>query len=69
MTNTALLEKVINDSGLKREFIAEKCGITRQSLTSKINNRNLFTAKEIGVLCDVLNITDLQRKEEIFFAI
>lgn len=68
MTNTELLEKAIDDSGLKREYIAEKCGITRQSLASKINNKSLFTAKEIGVLCEVLRITDLKIKEAIFFA-
>ncbi|MBR6821938.1 MAG: helix-turn-helix transcriptional regulator [Clostridia bacterium] len=68
MTNTELLREFITKSGLKLEYLAEKCEITRQALSNKITNRNLFTAKEIEVLCRELKIDDLAAKERIFFA-
>lgn len=68
MTNTELLREMISKSGLKLEYLAARCGITRQSLSNKISNRNLFTAKEIDVLCEELKIDDLVEKERLFFA-
>lgn len=68
MTNTDLLKEVISKSGYKLEYLADKCGITRQSLSNKIANRNIFTAEEISVLCRELKINSLTEKERIFFA-
>lgn len=66
MTNTELLEKTIELSGLKKGYIADKLGITRQSLTNKIMGSYEFKQGEISDLCDLLNI-DTKAKEEIFF--
>lgn len=68
MTNTELLREMITKSGLKLEYLADSCGITRQALSNKITNRNFFTAKEIEVLCKELKINSLMEKERIFFA-
>lgn len=68
MTDSKKLNEVIKASGFKREFLAEKCGISRQTLSYKINNKQSFNADEIAILCNVLNITDLAEKESIFFA-
>ena len=68
MVNTQLLEKAISDSGKKKEYLARQCNITRQNLTSKINNRSEFTGTQIMILCKELNITQLTRKDAIFFA-
>lgn len=68
MTNTEMLREIIAKSGLKLEYLAEKCEITRQALSNKITNKNLFTAKEIEVLCRELKISSLTEKERIFFA-
>lgn len=68
MTNTEMLRNLISKSGFKLEYLAEKCGITRQSLSNKITNRNLFTAKEIEILCRELKVNTLTDKERIFFA-
>ena len=68
MTNTEMLRELISKSGLKLEYLAEKCDITRQSLSNKISNRNLFTAKEIEILCQELKVSSLEEKEHIFFA-
>lgn len=68
MTNTALLEKLIKDSGLKLSFIAEKVGITRQALHRKIKGLVQFTGPEIKVLCELLNLQDWAKIEPVFFA-
>ena len=68
MTNTEMLKNKISESGLKMEYIAKSCDISRQSLSNKIANRSFFTAKEIEILCRMLNIGSLTEKERIFFA-
>lgn len=66
VTNTALLKKIINESGLKYDYIAEKIGISRQSLWMKINDNSEFKASEIQKLCSVLNI-QRDKRDSIFF--
>lgn len=68
MTNTERLENIIEKSGLKKVHIAEKLGITTQALRNKIGNKSEFVPSEINVLCDLLGITKLQDKNDIFFA-
>ena len=68
MTDTNLLIKYIKKNGLKYGFIAEKLGISYHWLKKKIWNEVPFKAYEIQILCELLNITDLQEKERIFFA-
>lgn len=68
MTNTDLLEKTIKDSGLKKNYLAERLGISAFSFAKKIRNENEFKASEINVLCELLNIKNLEIKENIFFA-
>ena len=68
MTNTALLNEIIEESGLRRSKIAKTIGITREGLWLKLNNKNEFKASEIKALCELLNIKSLRVKERVFFA-
>ena len=68
MTNSELLKKIIEESGLKVGFIADFVGISRQLLWKKINNLTPFNQYEIDKMCDVLKITGLRQKEAVFFA-
>ena len=68
MTNSKLLKKKIQESGLKMTFIAQFLGIYRGCLYNKINNLRPFTQYEIAKMCLVLRITSLEEKEAIFFA-
>lgn len=68
MTNTALLEQAIKDSGLKKAFLAEKVGLTPAGFYNCVNNKAEFRASQINILCDVLGIESLERKEAIFFS-
>lgn len=67
MTNTELLRKAIDDSGLKQYVIMEALGIkSYTTMRDKINNVKNFTVREIEILCELLKLTHEQR-EQIFF--
>lgn len=68
MTNVELLEEKIQQSGLKKVFIAEKLGVTPNTLTSLLNNKAEFKASQIVDMCRVLNIKDVAEVKAIFFA-
>ena len=67
MTNTMLLEKAIQDSGLKKAYLAEKIGLTPAGFRNCVVNKAEFKASQINILCDALGIEDLELKEAIFF--
>ncbi len=66
MVNTRLLKAAIVESGMKQSEVAEKIGISYQSLSDKINNKTEFKVNEVISLCEVLDIAE--RREQIFFA-
>lgn len=68
MVNTEMLNKRIDESGLKRAYIAQELGMTRQSLSYKVNNNSEFLSSEVQGLCKLLGITRLREKEALFFA-
>lgn len=68
MTNTELLKKAIEKSGMKIGFILERMNIKSYStLRDKIEGRREFTASEIYSLCEILHLDKVQM-DEIFFA-
>lgn len=68
MTNVELLKEKVRDSGLKNPFIADKLGVSRAAWYNKLNGKSKFNAEQIKVLCEVLHITSLREREEIFFS-
>ena len=68
MTDTALLEDIIDKSGFKRSYIAKTIGLSAFGLAKKIRNENEFKSSEINGLCKLLKIESLELKEKIFFA-
>ena len=67
MVNTLLLEQAIAESGKKKTYLADKCGISRHSLANKINNRTEFTWPQVRVLCAELGIKQFDSVDAIFF--
>lgn len=66
MVNTALLKNQIKTNGIKQKYIAEKMGISVQSLTRKLNNSSEFKINEVQTLSNILHMsTDDQIR--IFF--
>lgn len=68
MVDTKYLNQKIEDSGLKKEYIAKQLGITRAGFYKKLTNGSEFTSREVSILCKLLSITKLTEKESIFFA-
>lgn len=64
--NTELLDKKIEESGLKVSFIVEKLGLSHNGFYKKKNGITPFRTSEIYVLCDLLRITDEEEKKLIF---
>ena len=67
VVNTEALTEILEKSGLKREYIAQRLGITRQTLTAKIAGDSEFSVSEVRALCDVLSIKKLRDIDQIFF--
>lgn len=67
MTNTQLLRQRIKESGLKLQYIADYLGISRVTLTRKIENQSDFRQNEIRKLCELLHIESAAEKSLIFF--
>lgn len=65
--DTVLLERKIEDSGLRKSKIAEMLGITRQGLYKKISGDSEFKSSEIKMLSEILNL-DASERDTIFFA-
>lgn len=68
MTNTKLLNLKIKEKGLKIGFIIKKLNTSYGWFNKKLNNEKEFTATEMQTLCEILDITDLEEKDRIFFA-
>jgi hypothetical protein len=68
MTNTKLLNQKIAESGLKKQHIASRIGITTQALTYKIENVRDFKASEITTLSKLLGVSTPEEREALFFA-
>ena len=64
--DTTSLDKAISKSGLKTGFIVEQLGISRQAFDKKRKGTNAFRQSEVYVLCDLLNLDEVQRNA-IFF--
>ena len=68
MTNTALLKKKIQDRGVKIGFLVKKLNTSYHWLNQKIENKRDFKAWEIIAMCEALEITSLEERDQIFFA-
>ena len=67
MTDVELLNAKIEESGLKRNYIADQLGITPQGFYLKTSGKTEFTGSQIQKLCDLLKITAQKEIKAIFF--
>lgn len=58
MTDTKKLGNIIDDMGLKKSWIAEKLGISRQNFSQKMNGKREFTKQDISRIKDILELSD-----------
>jgi len=67
MVDLNMLNTAIKESGLRRDYIADRLGITRVSLYNKLEGVTEFTASELAGMKDVLHLTQAVFRR-IFFA-
>jgi predicted transcriptional regulator len=56
----------IDEIKIPVKTIAEKMGISRQTLYLKLNGKREFKTSEISNICDILRLTN-EEKKHIFF--
>ncbi|MBR5306850.1 MAG: hypothetical protein IKU47_08000 [Oscillospiraceae bacterium] len=69
MTNEKLLNEKIAQSGKKKTYLAEKCGLSYQGFRNCCTNKAEFKTSHVHILCEELGITSLKEKDAIFFAV
>lgn len=67
MVKLDLLNNRIKDSGMTVVSIAEKTGVSRETLYNQLNGTVDFKASEILSISDVLRLS-VKERDEIFFA-
>lgn len=67
MVDLNRIEKVIADSGVKKEQVAVALGISLGSLYNKLQGKTDFTVTEANAFCEFFQIADIDRKP-LFFA-
>lgn len=67
MTNEKMLVDKIKKSGKKMKFLAARCNMSYAGLRNCIKNKAEFRVSQVDILCEELNITDLEEKEMIFY--
>lgn len=66
MVNSRKVNARILELGLTQESVAKSMGIDRSTLNNKINNKVRFFADEVGMLCNILNITTRTELKSFF---
>lgn len=67
MTDTEEVKRIIKSKGLKYSFVAKTLGITSYTLQMKLENKREFTVTQVTMLCNLLHITSLTKRQELFF--
>lgn len=68
MTNTKLLEELIQKSGLKKGYLAEKAGMSLAWFRSCCINNGEFRESQMAVIAKELDIDDPALFMAVFFA-
>lgn len=68
MTNVKLLDEKIQQSGLKKGYIAEKIGVNPNTFSSLMSGKTEFKVSQMVTICRILNIQDDAEIKAIFFA-
>lgn len=68
MTDTARLNQIIKESGLKLSYLANQLGLSSYGFARKRNGLSEFTPTEINSLCGILHIDSIEERFAIFFA-
>lgn len=68
MVDVVLLKREIEDFGIPYTTLAEKCSVSRQTISNWLSNPNQISVTHARLLADALRITDNDKLIAIFFA-
>ena len=68
MTNTKLLEKLIEESGLKKSYLAKKAGMSLAWFRACVVNKGEFKESQMQAIAKELGIKDEKSFVAVFFA-
>lgn len=68
MVDKNKLAGAIASKGLTQKKLAEMIGISKNTISAKMNNKSSFDTDEIERICRVLGIKDVTEKANIFLA-
>lgn len=68
MLNRALFNVALVKSGMTNRELSKKIGISKNTLSSRVNGKSPFNADEIDAICEELKITDDLEKAQIFLS-
>lgn len=66
MLNKNMFNSVVARTGMTHKELSQKIGISKNTLSSKVNNKVPFNVNEIDRICQVLGITNDNEKAQIF---
>lgn len=67
MIDLELLNETINNSGLKRKYLAEQINLSRYGFSKKLSGENEFKLSEVTTLSELLNLSP-EKRDSIFFS-
>lgn len=68
MVDKNKLAGAIASKGLTQKKLAEMIGVSKNTISAKMNNKSSFDTDEIERICRVLGIKDVMEKANIFLA-
>ncbi len=50
------IQQYLKDHGIKQKFVCEKCGWTKQKMSSIVNGKKKLAADELAAICEAINV-------------
>lgn len=69
MVDLVMLNEEIKNSGLKKNYIADRMGITVNGFNKKLTGKSDFKLSEAEKLCSILGIDSNKKKLDIFLPV
>lgn len=69
MLNKNLLRAAMAKVGVNQSKLSEKSGISKNTLSNKMNGKSCFDTDQIDRICEALGITDSAEKADIFLGL
>ena len=67
MTDSEKLKAIIAERGYELRNVAELMDLSAKELQLRVDTRTEFRSGEVAALCDILDISSVEEKRDIFF--